>query len=109
MTLPRASEQMVPGASGQYWTAASVPMSGRPSLFLSARSWADSDDSGLPDWWQLQYFGHLGVDPYADPDNDGWNNLQEFQNNTSPTNFNTRHRLGLPAPFWIPQARTFVS
>jgi len=20
---------------------------------------------GIPDWWQLQYFGYVGVDPYA--------------------------------------------
>jgi alpha-tubulin suppressor-like RCC1 family protein len=46
-----------------------------------------SDGSGLPDWWQVRYFGHLGVDPSADPDGDGWNNLQEYVNGSNPTNF----------------------
>jgi hypothetical protein len=45
------------GAGGQFWTPVSIPLSGRPSLFLSARSWADSTGSGIPDWWLLQYFG----------------------------------------------------
>jgi len=53
-------------------------------LFLWARSWAD-DGSGLPLWWQLQYFGRTGIDPYDDPDGDGWLNIQEYQNNTNPT------------------------
>ncbi len=29
------------------------------------------DANELPDWWQLQYFGSLNVNPYADPENDG--------------------------------------
>jgi hypothetical protein len=53
-------------------------------LFLWARSWAD-DGSGLPLWWQLQYFGRTGIDPYDDADGDGWLNIQEYQNNTNPT------------------------
>jgi hypothetical protein len=44
----------------------------------------DSNGNGLPNWWQIQYFGHLGVSPLADPDADGWNNLQEYQNGTNP-------------------------
>jgi hypothetical protein len=38
----------------------------------------------LPDAWQLQYFGHTGVDPYADPDHDGLNNLAEYMAGTNP-------------------------
>jgi hypothetical protein len=44
----------------------------------------DTDGNGMPDWWQMQYFGHLGVDPSADPDDDGTNNLQEFRQGTDP-------------------------
>ena len=47
---------------------------------------ADSDGNGLPDWWELQNFGHIGVDPKADPDADGLTNLQEFQAGTNPNN-----------------------
>jgi len=48
-----------------------------------------SDGSGMSDWWELEYFGHLGVNPNADPDGDGWSILQEYQNGTNPTNFDT--------------------
>jgi subtilisin family serine protease len=54
----------------------------------------DSDNNGLPDWWELQYFGHLtGTDPHADPDGDGASNLAEFLAGTNPTNFNSALRL----------------
>ena len=50
---------------------------------------ADSDGSGLADWWQIVHFGHTGVDPYGDADGDGWSNLQEYLNGTNPNSFNT--------------------
>jgi hypothetical protein len=67
------------------WTPVTVTKSAAQAHFLRARSWIDSDESGLPDWWQLKFFGHLGVDPYGDADQDGWNNLEEFNNGTNPT------------------------
>jgi hypothetical protein len=43
------------------------------------------DPTGLlPDAWQLQYFGSTGVDPLADPDGDGVNNLDEYRAGTHP-------------------------
>lgn len=51
-------------------------------------SMLDSDGNGLADAWELQYFGHIGVDPDADPDEDGWTNLQEFQTGRNPTKGN---------------------
>jgi hypothetical protein len=45
---------------------------------------------GLPDAWQIQYFGHTGVDPNADPDNDGMSNLAEYKAGTSPTDSQSR-------------------
>ena len=44
----------------------------------------DSDANGLPDWWEQEYFGHLGVDPNADPDHDGYSNYSEFIAGTNP-------------------------
>ncbi len=71
------------GQDGQ--TTTTVTIGDRTnSLFLRARSWVDSDGSGMPDWWQLQWFEQTGVDPYGDDDQDGWSNLQEYQNGTNP-------------------------
>ncbi|MEI6078928.1 MAG: thrombospondin type 3 repeat-containing protein, partial [Verrucomicrobiota bacterium] len=44
------------------------------------------DRLGLPIAWELTYFGHTGVDPNADPDGDGMNNLQEYLAGTDPNN-----------------------
>jgi len=76
------------GSETTNWTSFSVAQNGRPILFLRLRSDAD-DGSGLPIWWQLQYFGTTGVDPYGDPAGDGWSNLQKFQNGMNPNVFYT--------------------
>lgn len=73
------------GAENQDWTPLTIAVGARTNeLYFWARSSAD-DGSGLPLWWQLKYFGHTGVNPYADPDGDGWLTIQEYQNNTDPT------------------------
>src|SRR5258706_16424560 len=49
----------------------------------------DSDGDGLPDDWELRYFGSLSADgggPGDDPDHDGMSNLEEYQSGTDPTN-----------------------
>jgi hypothetical protein len=48
----------------------------------------DLDGNGLPDWWELLYFGHIGVDPNDDPDGDGLTLLQEFRAGLNPLNPN---------------------
>jgi hypothetical protein len=45
-----------------------------------------SDGSGLPDWWEMMYFGHLGVNPNADADTNGLSNLQKYLAGLNPTN-----------------------
>lgn len=44
----------------------------------------DRDGNGLPDMWEWNNFGYVGVDPNADPDGDGFTNLQEYEIGTDP-------------------------
>jgi len=43
-----------------------------------------ADANGLPIAWQLEHFGHSGVDPNGDPDRDGMSNEQEYLAGTDP-------------------------
>ena len=47
----------------------------------------DSDGNGLPDWWELKYFGHLGNDPASSPAGNGLTLLQDYQQGNDPTNY----------------------
>jgi subtilisin family serine protease len=61
---------------------------------LNLQRIVDTDTNGLPDWWELQYFGHLtGTGPNADADHDGMSNLQEWLAGTNPTNASSCLRL----------------
>jgi hypothetical protein len=48
------------------------------------RSWQDSWGIGIPDWWQVMYFGDVGVHEYENPMNDGWSNGQKYRNGMDP-------------------------
>ena len=75
---------VIPGLQGKVIT------SGR----LNLQRIVDTDANGLPDWWEQMYFGQLtGVNPLADADHDGFNNLQEFLSDTNPTNAASRLAL----------------
>ena len=82
------SEGFIYGSPATNWTPLSVPQTGRTNLFIRLRSWA-TDASSLPIWWQLQYFGTNGVDPYGNPQADGWNNYQKFALGWDPGQFYT--------------------
>lgn len=45
----------------------------------------DSDGDGLPDAWELQYFGNLLQGANDDPDGDGTSNLLEYLQGRNPT------------------------
>lgn len=45
----------------------------------------DTAGNGLPDAWEIEYFGQIGVDPAADPDGDGLTNRVEYFLGTDPT------------------------
>jgi len=40
--------------------------------------------SGLPNWWQLEHFSQVGIEPTDDPDTDTFSNEYEYQNDTDP-------------------------
>jgi hypothetical protein len=51
---------------------------------IRVRSWGDSYKMGIPDWWQIRYFGDIGVHEYENPMGDGYSNMQKFQNGMDP-------------------------
>lgn len=58
---------------------------------------ADADGDGMSDAWEYEYFSTLtGADPTGDPDEDGVDNLLEFQNGTDPLVAETTSSNPLP-------------
>lgn len=51
---------------------------------LTPSSITDVNENGLPDGWEISNFGPIGVDPSADADHDGTNNLMEYLAGTNP-------------------------
>lgn len=51
-----------------------------------AMLWYDGNGNGLPDSWEMKYFGNLNQTATGDYDGDGVDNLQEFLDGTNPTN-----------------------
>jgi hypothetical protein len=93
------SEGFVYGSEITNFVELDVEQSNRPDLFMRIRSWVDSNDSGIPDWWWLTYFGQTtNVDAFAaDPAGDGYDNLQKFQMGLNPTNY---YNPNAPAGFF---------
>jgi hypothetical protein len=69
---------------GVYWVSVSNTFGSTASTL--ANLYIDSRGGGLPDSWQLQYFGNTNVEPLGDFDGSGDSNLQDFLNGTNPTN-----------------------
>jgi hypothetical protein len=66
------------------WTPLSVAQHGRSILFLRLKSYASSDGSGIPDWWEQQY-GLTNVNPNAlDSIGDGWTIYQKYTMGVAP-------------------------
>ncbi len=73
------------------WFVAS-PTAGRANTVNPS----DVNGDGLPDAWQVQYFGSItnpNATPTANPDGDGFNNLQEYIAGTDPTDGNSFLKL----------------
>ncbi|MEZ5415263.1 MAG: LamG-like jellyroll fold domain-containing protein, partial [Opitutaceae bacterium] len=49
----------------------------------------DSDRNGLPDTWEREYFGQIGVDPDGDADGDAILNGEEYELDLNPNNEDT--------------------
>ena len=81
------SEGFISGSELTNYTPLTVAQAGRPILFLRLRSWLDSFGIGIPDWWQIQYFGTNGISATNSVAGDGYSNLQKFQLNLNPTNY----------------------
>jgi len=64
------------------------------TAFTAVYSIVDLDGDGLPDWWEVKYFGAIteqsGSDDY---DIDGYSNLQEYASGTNPTVKNAQPTL----------------
>jgi hypothetical protein len=52
---------------------------------FSDEVFSDAPSDGLPDDWEIGYFGDTTQEPEGDYDGDGLNNLGEYQNETNPT------------------------
>jgi hypothetical protein len=65
----------------------------------------DSDGNGLNDDWEVANFGHIGVDPDADPDGDGLTNEQEFNAGTNPNDSRSALKItgivSVPPEIWV--------
>jgi hypothetical protein len=79
-----------PAPFSNFVTTNSVVLDTMPSSLTFNSVAPDPNDTtlaGLPDAWQLKYFGSVGVAFWSDdPDQDGFNNRQEYLADTIPTN-----------------------
>ena len=74
----------------QGWSASNpVYLAGNVTDADIALSDPDTETDGLPDWWEMKWFGSLDYGAGDDPDNDGVANLQEYQYGTDPYNWDT--------------------
>jgi hypothetical protein len=97
----------ISGANGDSLVVGNLPLVGtnlgNVSVIISnaygsitstpAALWPDANGNGIPDWWEMYYFGNLNQTASGDRDGDGVNNLNEYLEGTNPTNaasFNPR-------------------
>ena len=70
------------GAGLMRWGLAENP----PTDLALTRLDGDTDGNGLPDWWELAWFGQrTGTDPDGHADTDGVPNVEEYRALTDPT------------------------
>jgi len=73
------------------FTAIATDTNGRTSYFSSPVTVQvpfDSDNNGLPDWWEVKYHIYgLGYTASSSPDGNGFTLWQDFQAGADPTNY----------------------
>jgi len=80
-----------------YLTVINISASPQPFSFRMDGEFDDLDADGLPDCWEIEYFGSIyAYGPNDDPDADGFTNMQEYLAGTDPTAPNS---VALAAPF----------
>jgi hypothetical protein len=73
---------------------------GTDTMWVNVSAITDSDNDGLPDSWEEEYFGNLDQDADDDPDNDGFDNLEEYNNGTDPT-VSDKEEQPSEFPWWL--------
>ncbi len=88
--------------AGDYYRVVITPSDGQtngaPFISASVLVPVDADGNGINDDWEVANFGNIGVDPNADPDGDGQNNLAEFLAGIDPNNAGSALRITSIAP-----------
>ena len=64
-------------------------ISGFPSGLVDFETSEDADADGMDDFWELNHFGDISHDGFADGDSDDLTDLEEFDLGTDPTDADT--------------------
>ncbi len=78
--------------TGRNARTGTLSIAGMTFTVTQAGAPADTNHDGLPDAWQILYFGSISstnATPGADPDHDGMSNLNEYLSGTIPNNSNS--------------------
>jgi len=70
------------------WDYAAVNI-GQVKNMFSFDLFADGDEDGLPDWWEMVQFGDMEETGSGDVDGDGLSNQGEYENGTDPNDTDT--------------------